>query len=510
MSLRVPSRRPGSAGQSFLTSAVEVQSWANRLFESGSSDWKQKLYRGLKHCNRLDVNSRRRVEILTILEPVIDHALDELVMLYYEQPLPLGRKPAKAHQLAGSLLQELSYAWHIVVNDTYATLLQGQQGVRAQAILRALRVCSKRFMHHSLIYNPLPTGLLSDANTLYKYAEDSGFEKTDQRIDNTDDTWTITQAWMHIQLLALSDLRTQRVTQIPLIIQLLESLAEPIEIQSGRIVHTADECLFSVHLEQDSPPLPADHTAPKRKPLMRFFNLTAVIENVKKEIELAPITLNRESETRQLQRSSLQRIVERWQPTRKRESQRTISYQPASLHTGLKDIHSYITSGQTPKRTGGSGDTGWRIVNGSAAGYCIAWDGQRNEYLQVDELVALIADDATDLLVGRVVWMSYQNGADLTCGIDVLTDKVAAVTAQSRGSDSETYTQDCLLSLRSVQADATQENGDASTTLLAPVNTFEHASQLTIHQQNQTREWSIDLRRPESALFDHLDVSAVK
>ena len=457
------------------------------------------------------MNSRRRVEILTILEPVIDQALDELVMLYYEQPLPLGNKPAKAHRLAGSLLQELGYAWHIVVNDTYATLLQGQQGLRAQAILHGLRVCSKRIMHHSLIYNPLPTGLLSDANTLYRYAEDSGFADTAQSTNNDEDSWTITQAWMHIQLLSLSDLQTQRVTQIPLIIQLLETFSDRIEILSDKKRSGVGKNYFAVHLEQDSPPLPQAHITnyKKQKRLVRFFDLSKVLDEIESLATAAPASLGRESETRELQRSSLRRISGGWQAEKKRLSQRTISFQPAALHTGLKEIHTYISSGQSSTNNSKSRATGWRIVNGSAAGLCIAWDGQRNENLQVDELVALTADHTTDILVGRIVWMSYQEKDELTCGINILTDKVAAVTAQSQGSNSETYNQACLLSLRSVQPAETGTDEETSTTLFAPIQAFEHVSQVTIYQQNQTRDWSINLRRPESGLFDHLDVTAV-
>lgn len=513
MSLKVPSRRASSTGQSFLTSPADVRSWVAELLESGATDWKHTLYRGLKHCNRIEINNRNRVEILTILEPAVDQALDQLVMLYYEQPLPLGRKPTKAHQLAGSLLQELGYAWQIVVNDTYSTLLQGELGLREHAILRALRVCSRRVLHHSLVYNPLPSGLLADANTLYRLAEDSSLSRNPQNLDDDSGTWTIEHAWMHIQLLSLSDLQTQRLTQIPLVVRLLETLTDSVDIRAANKPKAAENSYFAVHLEQDSPPVPTNQITPAKKQLLRIFDLANVTQELEKQITYAPTTLGREMATQQLQRSSLQRIVDRLQAGWKRDSQRSICYQSATLHTGLKDIHTYITSGQQSSRNADAVARGWRIVNNSKRGLCIAWDGQRQGELQVDELVALVSDQANELRIGRVVWMAYHDKDELSCGINILADKVAAVTAESHEADLETTKQACLLSMQSLDLaadNATLDNSDASsTTLLAPVNTFEHTKRVTIRQQNQHRDWSINLRRPDSGLFDHLDVTAV-
>jgi len=172
MSLQIPTRK--SAGKtSFPTSPAGVEDWLRNLDVSDSGSWIQDLYRGLKHSNRLEVKSLSRVEILKLMEPYVDDALDQLASMYFQQPLPLSKKISNVHQLGSSLLQELGFAWKIVVQDTYSTLLQGQNGVRAQAILRALRVLAKNILHHSLVYSPVPEGILADANTLYRMAEKS-------------------------------------------------------------------------------------------------------------------------------------------------------------------------------------------------------------------------------------------------------------------------------------------------------------------------------------------------
>ena len=151
MSLVIPTRK-APAQDSFPTSPEEVQRWLQQIQPLTSGESQRLLYRGLRHSNRLESNNRNRVDVLKILEPATDQVLDNLAAMYFEQPLPLPRKPLNAHQLASGLLRELGYAWKIVVHDTYSSLLGGQSGLRSLAIFHALRVLGKTILHLSLIH----------------------------------------------------------------------------------------------------------------------------------------------------------------------------------------------------------------------------------------------------------------------------------------------------------------------------------------------------------------------
>ncbi len=527
MSLQIPTRK--SAGKtSFPTSPAGVEDWLRNLDVSDSGSWIQDLYRGLKHSNRLEVKSLSRVEILKLMEPYVDDALDQLASMYFQQPLPLSKKISNVHQLGSSLLQELGFAWKIVVQDTYSTLLQGQNGVRAQAILRALRVLAKNILHHSLVYSPVPEGILADANTLYRMAEKSDINKQTIVIEDQYD-WSIEQAYFHLQLLSLADLNTQRRSQIPLISDYLESLSELINLSGAKESYPLSQGLYAIHLDQDTPPLDWRQCAPLQTSSHRVMDMTKCLKQINLDIKSAPETIERELETSVLYKSSLQRIQDQLLNSSNRSSQRLICDHPVSGHTGLKDIHTLLDRVNSKQASEAerihimqqSDSESWRIVNSTSHGFCLEWRSSRASNLQIGELIALISTDTSDqdsgggvdidnpiptLQIGSVRWVNYRNNDRLLCGIQLLSDEVSAVLVETASAEDDGTRQECLLCIG--EAPATDQSSNQirlpERTLLTPPHAFSAYSTLRLHHRGKSSEWQVQSKPVANGGFDHL------
>ena len=527
MSLQIPTRK-SARKTSFPTSPAGVESWLESLDVSDGGSWIQQFYRGLKHSNRLDIKSLSRVEILKLMEPYVDDALDQLASMYFQQPLPLSKKISNAHQLGSSLLHELGFAWKIVVQDTYSTLLQGQSGVRAQAILRALRVFAKSILHHSLVYSPVPEGLLADANTLYRMAERSDLDKLTIVIDDEYD-WSIEQAYLHLQLLSLAELNTQRRSQIPLISDYLESLTERIELSAAKDSYPLSQGLYAIHLDQDSPPLNWRQCAPTQTSSHRVMDMTKCLTQIKTDVQNAPETIERELETSVLYKSSLQRVLDQLLNSNNRESQRLICNQRVAGHTGLKDIHTLLDRVNSKSTSAAerihvlqqSDSESWRIVNSTNHGICLEWHSSRASDLQIGELIALISTDKSEqetqsvedvdnsiptVQIGNVRWVNYRSNERLLCGIQLLSDEVSAVFVETTSTESEGTRQECLLCIG--EAPATDPSSNQirlpERTLLTPPHAFSASSTLRLHHRGKTSDWQVQSKPVANGGFDYL------
>lgn len=86
-------------------------------------------------------------------------------------------------------------------------------------------------------------------------------------------------------------------------------------------------------------------------------------------------------------------------------------------------------------------DTHWEIVNISAGGYCLRWNSDDTSKAQIGELIALQEFDAKNNFewrIGVIRWMQFTRTNGLEIGVQVLSPKVIAATAQRKNRPNET------------------------------------------------------------------------
>lgn len=528
MSLVIPTRK-APADDSFPTSPEEVQRWLHQIQPLTSGENQRLLYRGLRHSNRLESNNRNRVDVLKILEPAIDQVLDDLAGMYFEQPLPLPRKPLNAHQLASGLLRELGYAWKIVVHDTYSSLLGGQSGLRSLAIFHAMRVLGKTILHHSLVYAPVPAGLLQDANTLFHMAEESEIQNLPLQIEHPHsegpENWTIRQAYVHVQLLSLASLQTHRRRQIPLLSDFLESISEQVELSVPKPKYPLHEKWLAIHIKQDTPAQLCQQYAPESRSYLRAFNVGEIMVQIHRAERLAPDSLAWEMESSVLRRNSLHSLSSQLVEAAARQHQRMICRETVEAKAGLKEIHALLVHESPGNGNNGNQDLSltrlsvenWQVVNRSDTGMCLQWDSGRSSDVQVGELVSIVDqtpartsgrnnradpfEDNNPVTIGTVVWISYEENDQLICGVELLADRASAVLVEGTTSNTRGSRLECLLCH---EQPATTLRG---TKLIAPPHTFQESGSVRMHHQGEISDWLIKSRKRAAGGFDFFELS---
>jgi len=86
-------------------------------------------------------------------------------------------------------------------------------------------------------------------------------------------------------------------------------------------------------------------------------------------------------------------------------------------------------------------DSHWEVVNISAGGYRLRWNSDDTSTAQIGELIALQEFDAKNNFewrIGVIRWMQFTQKQGLEIGVQVLSPKVAAATAQRANRPTET------------------------------------------------------------------------
>lgn len=92
-------------------------------------------------------------------------------------------------------------------------------------------------------------------------------------------------------------------------------------------------------------------------------------------------------------------------------------------------------------------DSHWAIVNISAGGYCLRWHSDDTSKAQIGELIALQEFDSTNNFewrIGVIRWMQHTRKDGLEIGVQTISPKVIAATAQRFNRMDETPF-DCLM-----------------------------------------------------------------
>jgi len=394
----------------------------------------------------------------------------------------------------------------------------------------------KTVLHHSLVYSPLPPRLLADANNLYRLAEESGLENEMQTLLGGSEAWSIQQAYLHLQMQSLAAFQTQRRRQIPLLSNFLETLADHIELGKAKARYPQHETWLAIHPEQDSPPQSWQQFSPSQRRGLRVFNLNNIYPQLTRAQKSAPESLAREMETQVLRRKSISRVFEHLQGSVSRRSQRLICNHQIAAQPGIKEIHALLAR-RVAKKDEYSADSAetWKVINSSQHGVCLQWDGGRASDLQVGELIALLPSSESDnphasenqrdklssMQIGSVIWVEYQSESNLLCGVELISDEVAAVLVEGTTVNTEGSRLECLLSIQTpsiAPALTTKHSGDVSgaheskgslpqRTLMAPPHTFQESGSLRVHHRGKSSEWLVKSRLNCSGGFDFFELA---
>ncbi|VAW51266.1 hypothetical protein MNBD_GAMMA06-1089 [hydrothermal vent metagenome] len=141
-------------------------------------------------------------------------------------------------------------------------------------------------------------------------------------------------------------------------------------------------------------------------------------------------------------------------------------------------------------------DSHWQIVNISAGGYCLCWNSDDTSKAQIGELIALQEFDTKNNFewrVGVIRWMQFTQENGLEIGVQIISPKVVAATAQRVNRPNE-IPFECLM-LPGIKAIK-----QASSTIL-PSHAFKTTDKLTVRVLENKIEITLDEIKEHTGSF---------
>ncbi|AJD49583.1 hypothetical protein S7S_15855 [Isoalcanivorax pacificus W11-5] len=161
----------------------KLQTWVDQLPLMNMGETSRQLYQYLQELNRLQLDTRTRLQLLEIVRPAVLHVCDSLGKHYLKQSLVLPEKARRVASLAQALQGHLASGYKLVVARGVARIQRMQQdGERerpqdreirlaiATALERAVAALGDTLLRCYQLYFPTPRHLWLELHQLYLLA----------------------------------------------------------------------------------------------------------------------------------------------------------------------------------------------------------------------------------------------------------------------------------------------------------------------------------------------------
>jgi len=211
------------------------------------------LYAALPELARLKTDAQTHLGLLDQVRPAVQVAIQGLSKAFLQQPLILPDAARKAAVIAQALQKHLSNAYLSAVRTSFASRCSDE--LRALAIHRAMTGLGLLLLRSYQLYTPTLKQLWRELHTLYLLAERNGLTELsiDDPLPNHQGAKNISQVYLRIVLLAAA--RPNQLGQNDLynLYLALESLSTQAQLRT-QDTHSHD-CLYAVMLDHDNPPI---------------------------------------------------------------------------------------------------------------------------------------------------------------------------------------------------------------------------------------------------------------
>lgn len=507
MHLSIPHRTVADT-DSFPVNPEGVAQWLAKLRPLQSESNAREVYRGLKHSNRLHNDVRNRRSVITCFVPILRELQNHLSELSDAQPLPLTREFARHARLRDALLREEAFAFKILLSDSEK--LQADDARRA---MLALARQAESLVH---AYRHIPDALIEDAHQLYALAEEHGLlnQQSDSKHPSCEDHFR------YILLLCISDLKQQRVKQLPLIMDFLRSTVADIHIERNRKTDTITPYDFAINLRRGSRPEPAPHLLGKQFDDVRWFSVAPVLYRITHLSKLIKANAGAAPGLSTLEKLSLSRLHAAISRTRQRRCARSITDIPQRVVFGHKEISAQLS--YKPTQITPDVDSGWVVSNRAPQGLCLSTRRCSAGMVQVGELVSIadtsepLINAASDsnsrinILLGTVRWVRAEGALGITVGVEFMARTVLPV-AVTRQLDDNISSEDISATVDKSVAEnalivACRVNAQVLQTILLPSYLYSSGDKLIASQGGRTRHIQLRSCMQSNGMFSQFSL----
>lgn len=496
----------------------KLQAWVDALPPLNLGESARQLYQYLQELNRLKLDFQKRLPLLEIIFPAIDHVCRGLGKHYLGQPLVLPEKARKVAALAQALQGHLANGYKLVAVQGLNKL--NDRDVRQQVTLacyRAINALTNALVRCYQLYFPLPAKLWLEIHQLYLLAE--RHQLLDRQATQTE-AGTPRKAYIGTLLLASARPNQLRQQETALIQQACGEWGAWVDVHMDQ----QREDLFAVDLNEDRGPQYGSQLT-STNAACRFIDTRQLVQRLSLRPEVAGLSL-----PKGMSASLLMHLRQAWGSLAERSFRRIGQDGHLELCMGLATVHYFLAGNQSfhhfmqagnpqtlgldggnsnlflnqqKSRNGTAVDDPWgqayapgaaiqgdfidfsgikssllqhdddsstpfdahRVtkINASPGGYCLNWPGDTPLQLRAGELIAL-RDGHPEWAVGVIRWVRQLTSGGAEFGVEVMAPR-----AQPCGARPLRKTGEDANFLRALMLPALQAVGQPMTLLLPTV-----------------------------------------
>lgn len=351
MELELPKREPPESGEPF-TSARGIRGWLQETEQLADRDATVRFIEGLQRFNRRDLPPRQRLKGMELLRPTGRHFIGRIIQRINTQKLPLDDLSYRNFHALLTLLRELALGYDIV-----AAAVAGERRVSrrmlAQSVERALFYRGETMLRCAPVHAPLPQVFWHDAHVLYRLAE--AHDCAQRRVPNDElvvaprKRQSPLDMYRRLLLFGVTPTEGLRRGQAERLYHRLEAWSRLAEL-STRVPKGEGRTLFHVDLAAPETPQPG---LPQTEPgeSIRVLDVSAVLAEAERLLPDAP-SQNAVLGPDQVDGGALQRLIDSWSGRAERRGERESRSEPADVEASLQRIRERLINDSAPAGSG--------------------------------------------------------------------------------------------------------------------------------------------------------------
>ncbi len=349
----LPERTPVPP-ESFFLDIKEVEEWASSLPIANTGESSKQIFKALVEFNRVEIENLRRIKIVNIFRPIVEHVTSSLKKYYLDAPLPLPAKNQKVVILCRELHSELATSYKIIIEKMISDHDERfEQKLMIVALHQAMHYLSKVLYYSVIVYNPYPAETWREIHQLFFFAEQNSVARI-QIGENSAASGTassIEDIYKRILLLALASPFQLRQQEIEHLYQRLPDWAGQIRLLIP-IAQTENEGQFYIQTGKDDPPTHISLHSDELNNRCRLIDVQLLVQQLRTELKSIFSEKNEGAIfTRKMQVTAplLRKVINYLTYEPKRGFIRTQLHFELDIAIGISAVHSHITSNTIKK-----------------------------------------------------------------------------------------------------------------------------------------------------------------
>ena len=304
-----------------------------------------------------------------------------------------------------------------------------------QAINRALEQLTYSLLDSYRFYRAVQPQLIAESHELYRLARHYG--QLSCCVDEGDEQTPATSIAMHYHasmLLSLTDPFRLAEGEVSLLFDVLMQHAAACRVIPGNSWSGSGEGLFLVELGGDKLPVPCSILQPPvtvKDPYL--LDATVALAAVRERLAKTPAKVRMQSPEAMV----LRRLLPETQDGERRREQRSTDSRWTRLLLGVTGIHQYLSSvaKKDPGRLAGNGTLPndlvmCRVLDSSASGMKLAWEGRAAGDARVGDLLGIIDEQGSrqSLVLAMIRSIRVFREGGMEAGVQLMPGGLGAVT----------------------------------------------------------------------------------